>query len=316
MKAEKVSNPSEELKAQMIEPIKIIETVKPKAIKEVRPGVYVYDMGQNMVGWTALKVHTNEKGIKIKLRFAETIHPDGELNVANLRLAKQTDVYITKGEGMEEWQPNFTYHGFRYVEITGYPGKPDLNTIKGKVVNDDLKITGQFNCSSDIINRIYSAAYWGIRGNYRSVPTDCPQRDERHGWLADAAMTMEEACFNFDLAAFYQHFLHLIRLAQKEDGSLPDFVPPYNPSVYPADPAWGSAYISLCWQVYMFYGDREILKKHYQNLKNYIEFLRSKAVGQLLSPLGKYGDWCQPGSLVAKKTRWIWFRPGFIIMTS
>ncbi|MGB9893825.1 MAG: alpha-L-rhamnosidase C-terminal domain-containing protein, partial [Candidatus Saccharicenans sp.] len=120
--------------------------------------------------------------------------------------------------------------------------------------------------------------------------------------LGDILVTAEEASFNFDLAAFYSHFLNLIRLAQKEDGSLPDFVPPYNPRVYPADPAWGSAYISLCWHLYYFYGDQDILRKHFQNLKNYVEFLRKKATGQILYGLGKYGDWCQPGSLVAKKT--------------
>lgn len=202
------------------------------------------------------------------------------------------------------------------MELTGFPGQPAEDTLEARFVHSAVDRAGFFDSSHPLINQIHQLVVNCQRANLMSIPTDCPQRDERHGWLADAAMTMEEACFNFDLAAFYQHFLHLIRLAQKEDGSLPDFVPPYNPSVYPADPAWGSAYISLCWQVYMFYGDREILKKHYQNLKNYIEFLRSKAVGQLLSPLGNMVIGASPAAWWPKRPRWIWFRPGFIIMTS
>jgi alpha-L-rhamnosidase len=217
-KAQKVSNPSEKLSAQMIDPIRIKETLKPKSIKKIKPGVYVYDMGQNMVGWVSLKV-TAPEGTKVKLRFAETIHPDGELNIANLRLAKQTDVYITKGEGWEKWQPAFTYHGFRYVEISGYPGKPDLNTIEGKVIYDDINTTGKFSCSSEIINKIYNAAYWGIRGNYRSFPTDCPQRDERQAWLGDRTSGSLGESYIFDINALYAKWMTDIADEQKENGA-------------------------------------------------------------------------------------------------
>lgn len=298
-KVELVKGPP--LIAQDLPPVKIVERLKPREISSPGPGVYIFDFGQNISGWVRLKV-SGLAGTEIKLRFAELLQPDGNLNPRTNDQARATDVFILNGEGQEQYEPRFTYHGFRYVELTGFPGQPAEDTLEARFVHSAVDRAGFFDSSHPLINQIHQLVVNCQRANLMSIPTDCPQRDERHGWLADAAMTMEEACFNFDLAAFYQHFLHLIRLAQKEDGSLPDFVPPYNPSVYPADPAWGSAYISLCWQVYMFYGDREILKKHYQNLKNYIEFLRSKAVGQLLSPLGKYGDWCQPGSLVAKKT--------------
>ncbi len=290
IKAERVSNPSEKLKAQMIEPIKIIKTVKPKAIKEVKPGVYVYDMGQNMVGWIVLRASARE-GTEIKLRFAETIHPDGELNVANLRLAKQTDVYITKGEGMEEWQPSFTYHGFRYVELSGYPGKPDLNTIEGKVVNDNLKLTGLFDCSSDMINRIYHAAYWGIRGNYRSVPTDCPQRDERQAWLGDRSAGSLGESFIFDNNAIYSKWMADISDGQKTSGSISDVNPTYR-KVYSDNVTWPSTFIMVPDCLYRQFGNKKVIAGNYDALKRWISHMRDNYMKNDLLPRDSYGDWC------------------------
>lgn len=290
IKVKRVSNPSEKLKAQMIEPIKIIETVKPKAINEIKPGVYVYDMGQNMVGWVALRVSARE-GTILKLRFAETIHPDGELNVANLRLAKQTDVYITKGEGMEKWQPSFTYHGFRYVELCGYPGKPDLNTLEGKVVHDDLKITGQFNCSSDIINRIYDAAYWGIRSNYRSVPTDCPQRDERQAWLGDRSAGSLGESFVFDNNAIYSKWMADISDGQKTSGSISDVNPTYR-KAYSDNVTWPSTFIRIPGYLHRQFGNSKVIADHYDALKRWVSYMRDNYMKDGLLPRDSYGDWC------------------------
>lgn len=287
--------------AQDIPPVKIMEILRSKAITSPQPGVYIFDFGQNISGWVRLKA-SGPEGTEIRLRFGELLQPDGSLNTATNDQARATEIVILNGQGEEIYEPRFTYHGFRYVELTGFCGQPAEDTLEARFVHSAVEPASYFECSHPLINSLHKCVVASQRANLMSIPTDCPQRDERHGWLADASVTMEEACFNFDLAAFYRHFLQLIKLAQKEDGSLPDFVPPYNPSVYPADPAWGTAYISLCWQIYMFYGDREILQKHYQCLKNYLDFLKQKASGHLLTGLGKYGDWCQPGSQVAKKT--------------
>lgn len=298
-KAVTVSGPA--LDAQNIPPIRITERLKPVSIRPAGEGRHIFDFGKNISGWARLRV-SGQAGTQVQLRYGELLHPDGSLNQATCDRARATDVYILKGNGLEVYEPHFTYHGFRYVELDGFPGTPDENTLEACFVHSDVESNGQFESSSELLNRIHGCCLTSFRSNLMSIPTDCPQRDERHGWLGDVLAMAEAASYNFDLAAFYTHFLNLIRQAQKEDGSLPDFVPPYNPAVYPADPAWGSAYISLCWHLYLFYGDRDILRKHFQSLKNYIEFLRQKATGNLQLGLGKYGDWCQPGGMVPKKT--------------
>ena len=292
MRAERVSDPSQELSAQMIAPIKIMQTMKPKSMKEIRPGVYVYDMGQNMVGWVSLKVRA-KRGTKITLRFAELLKPDGGLFTANLRTAKQTDVYIAKGGGLEEWQPSFTYHGFRYVELTGYPGKPDLNTITGKVVYDDVRTIGHFDCSSGIINKIYKAAYWGIRGNYRSIPTDCPQRDERMGWEGDRVMTSYSETFIFDNNALYSNWMTDIADCQKPSGSLPDLSPAYWP-IYTDDVTWPSALIVIPDHLYRQFGNLRVIADHYAAMKKWLFYMRDKYMKNYLMPRDSYGDWCTP----------------------
>lgn len=289
------------LSAQNIPPIKTIERLKPVVIKPLSAGKYIFDFGRNISGRARLKVRA-PAGTEIQLRYGELLYPDGSLNQSTNDQARATDVYICRGGETEIYEPYFTYHGFRYVELSGLPSAPESDTLEACFIHSEVERCGRFECSVPLLNQILECYLTSQRSNLMSIPTDCPQRDERHGWLADALATAEAASFNFDLAAFYSHFLNLIRQAQKEDGSLPDFVPPYNPLVYPADPAWGSAYIGLSWHLYEFYGDRDLLRKHFQSLKNYVDFLRRQASSNLQLTLGKYGDWCQPGSLVPKKT--------------
>ncbi|MCK4749710.1 MAG: family 78 glycoside hydrolase catalytic domain, partial [Bacteroidales bacterium] len=228
LQAEIVKKPSEIISAQMTEPIRITETIKPVALSSPQPGVYIFDMGQNMVGWTRLTVEGSE-GTIVKQRFAETLKEDGTLYLDNIRGAKVTNTYITKGKGTETFEPRFVFQGFRYVELTGYPDTPDLSTIAGKVVHDDLELVGSFECSDDLINRIYKNAYWGIRGNYRSIPTDCPQRDERQGWLGDRAAGSRGESYMFNISNLYSKWLVDIFDAQKETGSISDVCPAYWP---------------------------------------------------------------------------------------
>jgi len=292
IRAEKVTNPSAKLSAQMIEPIKIMQTLNPKSVKEIRQGVYVYDMGQNMVGWVSLKVLA-KRGTKIQIRFAETLKSDGDIYTTNLRSATQTDTYITKGGGLEQWEPRFAYHGFRYVELTGYPGKPDLNTIRGKVIYDDIKNTGSFSCSNVIINKIYNAAYWGIRGNYRSIPTDCPQRDERQGWLGDRSMNSYGESFIFDNDKLYSKWMTDISDAQKASGSLPDVAPAYW-TIESDNMTWPSSLIIIPDHLYSQFGNLKVIADNYDAMKKWLFYMRDTYMKNYLLPKDQYGDWCMP----------------------
>jgi alpha-L-rhamnosidase len=289
------------LVSQMASPVRVTERLAPRSVSRLAPGAWVFDFGQNFSGWTRLKVE-GPKGTEVRLRHAELLNDDGSLNFGPNENAEATDLYVLRGGGPELYEPRFTYHGFRYVEMTGFPGEPGPEALEGCFVHSDVGRTGEFRSSNELVNNIHRNIVWGQLSNLMSIPTDCPQRDERHGWLGDAHVSAEEAIYNFDMTAFYAKFLDDIRLAQKEDGSLPDVVPPYLPRLYPADPAWSSAYATLVWLLWEHTGDGRIIARHYASLKKYIDFLGQSADRFIIRKLGKYGDWCPPGSVVPKKT--------------
>ena len=238
-----VAAPGGALAAQMIEPIRVTGVIKPVAVTEPQPGVFIFDLGQNMVGWCRLKVR-GPAGTQVSLRHAETLNPDGTLYLDNLRSAKVTDLYTLKGKGTEVYEPRFTYHGFRYVEVRGFPGRPTLSAIEGRVVNDDLASAGEFICSQPMINRIYTNMVWGVRGNYRSIVTDCPQRDERQGWLGDRSEESRGETYLFNTAALYAKWLQDMADAQKDNGSVSDVCPSYWP-LYNDDVTWPSSAVII-----------------------------------------------------------------------
>ena len=272
-------------------PVKISQTLPPQTLTIVSPGVYIYDFGQNFSGWVKLRV-AGARGTKITMRYAELRYPDGSLNTVPNRTARATETYILKGEGQEVFEPRFTYHGFRYVEVSGFPGTPSLQALEGQVVHSALDAAGSFLCSHPLLNQIHQNILWGLRSNFMSIPTDCPQRDERMGWLADGHLAAEAAIYNFDMAGFYAKWLRDIRDAQMEDGSVPDVVPMYWP-LFPADPAWGTACVLMPWLLYQYYGDQRVLAENYSLMQRYVAFLDSAAHDDLLD-LGKWGDWCPP----------------------
>jgi len=288
------------ISAESMPPIRVVREAIPLSFSNPHPGVYVFDMGQNMSGWVRLRV-AGPAGTRVQMRFAEVIYPDGSINTENIRSAKSRDVYILRGGGTETYEPRFTYHGFRYVELTGYPGTPNLDTLRARVVHTAVDAVGGFSTSNETLNQIQRLIVWSQLTNLFSIPTDCDQRDERQGWMGDAQVTGEEAVMNFDMAAFYTNFIRDIHDEQGEDGTLTDTVP-HRFGSRPADPAWGTAYPQLTWYMWQYYGDKRILEENYEGVKRYVEFLRGRASGNILS-YSYYGDWVSvvrtPGEFVS-----------------
>jgi alpha-L-rhamnosidase len=275
-------------------PIKKIRNIQPINLHNPEPGSYIYDMGQNFAGWVKLKVQ-GPRGSEVRLRFAELLGEDQTLKLEPNRSAEATSTYILKGENVEFYEPRFTYYGFRYVEVTGYPGTPKLDSIEGVVVNTDVNMIGGFSCSNNLINNIHKNIIWGQLSNLMSIPTDCPQRDERLGWTGDAQLTIEEILYNFDAVPFFNKWLHDLRMAQREDGAIPNFVPATNSS-YNVDPAWGIACVIIPWYMYLHYGDMRILDENYLMMKKWTEYLESISSDNILR-IEKFGDWCPPGQI-------------------
>jgi alpha-L-rhamnosidase len=287
-----VSPPGGKLAAQMMNPIRVTETLKPIAITTPKPGVYIFDMGQNMVGWCRLKT-SGKAGTAVRLRHSEILKPNGELYLDNIRGAKVTDTYILKGRGTEIYEPRFTYHGFRYVEVTGLNSKPSLSTIEGCVVNDDVEPAGEFECSNPLVNRIYRNIVWGVRGNYRSIPTDCPQRDERQGWLGDRSAESKGETYLFNVAALYRKWVQDMEDAQRESGSISDVCPAYW-EFYSDNVTWPSSSIIIPQALYEQYADIELIKSHYESAKKWIDYMSGFIGKDGLIARDSYGDWCVP----------------------
>jgi alpha-L-rhamnosidase len=220
------------------------------------------------------------------LRFAEVLNADGSLYTTNLRKARCTDTYVLRGGEAEVFEPHFTFHGFRYVEITGYPGKPGLDAITGVVVHSDTPPTGSFECSNPMLNQLQHNITWGQRGNFLEVPTDCPQRDERLGWTGDAQVFVRTASYNMDVAGFFTKWLIDLTDDQSKAGEFPSVAPDVT-GKRDGGPAWADAGIVCPWTIYLCYGDTGILRRHYAAMSRYITFL----LGVDHSTRSAYGDW-------------------------
>jgi len=284
------AEPSRQLDAQVSEPVRQICELKPKQITEPKPGCWTYDLGQNMVGVIRLKVAA-PAGTIITLRHAEMLKPDGSIYTQNLRGAPSVDHYICKGGGTEIWQPRFTFHGFRYVEISGLSGRPSRAAVTGIVIGSDNLRTGEFACSDARLNQLQSNIQWGQRGNYVSVPTDCPQRDERLGWMGDAEVFIRTATYNADVAAFFTKWLVDVDDGQTPAGSFSDVSPDNMGSG--GVPAWGDAGVICPWTIYETYGDQRILERHLPAMIKWVEYLRNHSTGLIRDHDrgNDYGDW-------------------------
>ena len=277
--------------------IKVQDTLRPIAM--FRKGdAWILDMGQNMVGYLQLQMRDLHIGDTVTLRFAELLKPDSTLYVDNLRSAEATDRYIvssveTSHETSLQWHPMFTYHGFRYVEITGLRGEPKLEDFQGFVFYDEMATTGEFETSNEILNAVYRNAYWGIRSNYRSMPTDCPQRDERMGWTGDRTTGNYGESYIFDNYRLYAKWLYDGEDSQWENGSLSDVWPPYWRR-YTDNMTWPGAIITVADMLYTRYGDLEVIRKHYSAMKRWMEHMGKTYGEDGIITRDCYGDWCVP----------------------
>jgi alpha-L-rhamnosidase len=296
--AELMDSPGGKLEFQKIQPIKKIKTVKPIAITNPRPGIYVYNMGQNFAGRAKLKI-TAPRGKTIQLRFAETVFDNGMIDPASTGVyatnTVQTDQYTFRGSGTEIWEPRFTYHGFQYVEMTGFPGTPTLENLEGVVVNTALEETGTFECSDQMINKIHSTILWTTLSNIHGIVTDCPHR-ERCQWLGD--ILAEMMSYNFHSPLILEKFVQDIETGRR--GGPPNHIAPGRRTGGKASSDWGSTFIQLPYYLYLYYSDISVAGNHYEGMTYFINYLESIAKDYIISE--GWGDLFEPGSVKSKRT--------------
>jgi alpha-L-rhamnosidase len=263
------------------------QELRPAKMTQPQPGHYVFDFGQNFAGWVRLRV-SGPAGTRVEMGHAEVLNPDGTLYLANLRTAAATDSYTLDGQGVETFEPHFTYHGFRYVELTGFPGTPTLDAVTGIVAHAAAPAAGRFSTSNPLINEIQHNIVWGQKSNFYSVPTDCPQRDERLGWMGDAEIFAPTATFNMDLSGFYDKWIQDVGDAQRPDGGFTDVSPGVTGGE--GTPGWGDAGVVVPYVVWQRYGDTQIIRSSWPAMQHWISYLQANSTNLLRPPIG-YGDW-------------------------
>lgn len=286
--------------APRAEPTAACQELEPVAVTEPVFSTYVVDFGQNLVGWCRLKVDVAE-GTEIVVRHGEALHPDGTVYTANLRAATSVERYVARGGGEETFEPSFTLHGFRYVEITGIqapydptqPPRLPPSTVTAVVVHAAMEEAGSFACSDDLVNRIHANSLWSLRGNFVEVPTDCPQRNERFGWLGDARIFSRTACFLYDAQAFFTKWLEDARLGRTPDGFFPDFAPWVGPAAVEGGPGWSDAGVFVPWLLYETYADEAVLEESFDSMAAFVDAVHAANPSLLREHRNgmSWGDW-------------------------
>lgn len=279
------------IEAATAPPVKEIQVVRARAVTSPDPGVQIFDLGQNMVGVIRLRF-VAPRGTKVTIRYGEMLDKNGKLFTDNLRTARVVDEYIAGGRVQEVFQPKFTFHGFRYVEVRGVPKPLPITNIVGLVWHTDLPRAGTFTTSNQKLNQLQSNILWGQKGNFLSIPTDCPQRDERLGWTGDIVAFAPTAAFNMDTANFIENYLVALQDGQRPDGAVPD-VAPTTPQLGAGNFAWGDAMVFLPYLMFQVYNDRAPMQRHYEAMKKWVDFRTSKAKG-FLNESWSFGDWVSP----------------------
>jgi len=287
------------LQAYPAPPIRVTQELPAKRITEPKPGVYVFDLGQNFAGVIRLKVK-GSAGTKVQIRYGEMLHPDGRLMTENLRRARATDFYTLRGDpDGEQWTPRFTYHGFQFVELTGLPANPNLEVVTGLVLHNDTPLVGDFACSDEVMTRFWKNTQWTQRANFIEMPTDCPQRDERLGWMGDAQIYVRTATYNADVAAFFTKWLDDVEEAQRDFGAYPDYCP-YPMAHGAPGQAWGTAWTDagiICpWTIWRVYGDTRVIERHWASMTRFMDWRKRRAPDLRGRKDGNaWGDWLNLG---------------------
>ncbi len=273
-------------------PVTRHEQLVAKSVKEVEPGVHIYDIGQNLAGWAAITLD-GKAGQRVRVRFGERLDADGKLYTTNLRKARCIDTFALAEDGLITLEPHFTFHGFQYVEIAGVDEALPLENVVGVVLQSVIEPSGHFECSEPLLNQLFHNITWGQKGNYLEIPTDCPQRDERMGWTGDAQFFIPTALYNADAGAFFTKWLvDLVQDSQAEDGSFGDVAP--RVALGSGSVAWGDAAMICTYQIYRYYGDTAIIARHFPNLVRGMEFLEKTSENGIRKKMG-YGDWLNKG---------------------
>lgn len=281
--------PPGKLSAQPLEPMRVTERIRPVRVRQVPGGTCLVDMGQAFYGSYRMRFQ-GERGTTVTIRSAYSLNPDGTLRAADNRSARCTDVYVLRGGEVEEWSPRFKGQGYRYLEVTGYPGTLDASSCEGLVIHTDVETAGEFECSDELVNRIWHNVRWGQRSFMRSVLLD-PDRDERQGWLGDPARGVEAMAFNFQVPRFFSKWMGDIRADQRQDGLIQDVVPTYW-TMASGDVVWPSVAVLVPETLYDFYGDRRVLEENYPAMKRWMEFQEARLQPDFTAGAGPYGDWC------------------------
>jgi alpha-L-rhamnosidase len=273
-------------------PVRAIEEIRPIALTSPTDGVHIYNLGQNFAGVVRLKVK-GPAGAIVQLRYGEMLHPDGTLMTENLRTARATDRYTLRGDSEgEQWSPRFTFHGFQYVEITGYPGQPALDTITGIVLHSDTPLTSDFECSDPVANKLFQNVVWTQRANFLELPTDCPQRDERLGWTGDAQVYIRTATYNADVAAFFTKWLRELMESQRPSGTFPGYAPLPFKSGWDFGTAWCDAGVICPWTIWQAYGDTRVIERCWPHMVRFLDWRQATSRDFLGVVHGRnWGDW-------------------------
>jgi alpha-L-rhamnosidase len=276
-------------------PVRRIQELVPVRIFKTPGGDTVADFGQNMVGWVRLKVQ-GPAGTTLTLRHAEVLDNDGNFYTANLRKAKATLQYTLKGAGVETFEPHFTFFGFRYVAVAGFPGELTKDALTGIVVHSQMRPAGEFETSKPLVNQLQHNIVWGQKGNFLDVPTDCPQRDERLGWTGDAEVFFPTAAYNMDVASFFTKWLKDVAADQFENGSVPHVVPNVLPQFEGRDPGgaagWADVATIIPWNMYLAYGDRRVLETQYESMARWVGYQKARAGDDFIwTGDFHFGDW-------------------------
>ena len=285
-----VTPPGGTLRPERIEPMGVVDTLDVETVHE-HPDGPILDFGQNLTGWLEIRIDDPERGDEVTLRHAEALTDAGDLSTTDLRTADATDTYIARGESTEVYEPRFTYHGFRYAQVSGYPGAFDADDVTAKVVTTAMDRRGEFACSNEDLNQLQHNAVWGLRSNTHSIPEDCPQRDERFGWTGDAHISTRSLLFNFDGVRFDEKWVRDHEDVASEMGYVTDVIP--NKSFEdPADPTWSITRVMVPWYLYQHDGDERVLRDQYEGMREYVDYWYSVTEdGIVPDDYGKFGDW-------------------------